>query len=290
MSANSRKRTDPRFDIRLSVNFVREEYRLGGIILISDYRGFRKPNRLRCAICGFEWCGTYDGFKRHGNRCFQCESCHTPKNDEVNPFDRIDRTRIIQVGAIEQGGNQKKKRKITVSDCIELAASSGGFFLSKEYRGSQYSYQWKCGFGHVWSTTHASVRKGSWCPLCSKKMGRHETECRIIFESLVGGNFPPIVCNGERGKPEIRNPKTGFPLRLDGFNIEHKLAFEYQGEHHYPHFEKHPPYVTPELVKSVRRKDKIKKEHCARLGIRLIVIPYWEADIRFFVCSFLRDV
>lgn len=253
---NKRKRTDPRPNLRLADSFVKGEYRKGKIILLSSYEGIRKPNKLECLVCGFLWIGTYDGFKRHGNRCFQCFPSY-------------------------------KKRKIEIADCVDLAEDRGGFFLSKEYKGSQYQHRWKCGLGHIWTTTHASVRKGSWCPLCSKKMGRRESECRNIFEHLVGGRFPPIVCNGESGKPDIRNPKTGFPLRLDGFNEESKMAFEYQGEHHYPHYKKHPPYVTPALVKSVRNKDRIKKIGCDFFGIRLLVIPYWEVDIATKVANFL---
>ena len=56
---------------------------------------------------------------------------------------------------------------------------------------------------------------------------------------------------------------------MDIFLPNEKLAFEYQGEHHY-----HDLYSMGSLWQQIQR-DKEKKEICKQNGITLIEIPYW---------------
>lgn len=58
-------------------------------------------------------------------------------------------------------------------------------------------------------------------------------------------------------------------LELDVYLPEHKLAFEYNGYHHYHEL----PFFGP--IEVYKRRDKEKAELCEKYGIRLIVIPYW---------------
>ncbi len=50
-----------------------------------------------------------------------------------------------------------------------LADSRGGKCLSDKYIGMRFKYEWKCSCGHVWQASAANIKKGSWCPFCSKR-------------------------------------------------------------------------------------------------------------------------
>jgi hypothetical protein len=70
----------------------------------------------------------------------------------------------------------------------------------------------------------------------------------------------------------LRNPKTGYPLELDGYCEELKLAIEYNGIQHYvwPNFF-HP---TIEEFHAQQERDKTKLKICNQKNICLIRIPY----------------
>lgn len=96
----------------------------------------------------------------------------------------------------------------------------------------------------------------------------NETQCRDIFERFYPGYTFPSV------RPDfLKNPLTKRNCELDGYNHELKIAFEYNGDCHY----KFPNYWNTtnetDFHKYIAR-DKYKKQTCAKLGIKLIIIPY----------------
>jgi hypothetical protein len=62
---------------------------------------------------------------------------------------------------------------------------------------------------------------------------------------------------------------TGFPIELDIFIEDLKLAIEYQGAQHYK-----PLYWASDFT-SQTMKDSEKKIICKKHGITLIEVPYW---------------
>jgi hypothetical protein len=63
--------------------------------------------------------------------------------------------------------------------------------------------------------------------------------------------------------------KSGRPIQLDIYLPEKKLAFEYQGEHHFQDiYSLGPRYVHAE-------RDQEKRLACKQAGIGLIEVPYW---------------
>jgi hypothetical protein len=56
--------------------------------------------------------------------------------------------------------------RLSLSAMAAIAASRGGRCLSTEYVNVETALLWKCEAGHQWKATTASVRGGSWCPLC----------------------------------------------------------------------------------------------------------------------------
>jgi len=54
-----------------------------------------------------------------------------------------------------------------LADLNSIAAKKGGKCLSKVYKGSDESLEWKCSEGHTWRATPHNVKKGTWCPVCA---------------------------------------------------------------------------------------------------------------------------
>lgn len=81
---------------------------------------------------------------------------------------------------------------------------------------------------------------------------------RETFETIFNKKFIKV-------RPDwLKSPKTKLNLELDGYCEELKIAFEYNGPHHYD-----PNYIY--YHESVVWKDKFKKRRCKELGITLYV-------------------
>jgi hypothetical protein len=81
-------------------------------------------------------------------------------------------------------------------------------------------------------------------------------------------------------KLDIRNPKTKSPLELDCYIPSLDLAFEYQGEQHYSE-NNFFHSGDKNSFKKQKFRDKIKKERCKDLNIRLIEVSKknWDFSI-----------
>lgn len=94
---------------------------------------------------------------------------------------------------------------------------------------------------------------------------KNETKCREIFERLIGKPFPSV-------RPAFLKRSNGYALELDGYNDELKLAFEYNGRQHYYFVRRF--HKTEEDLKQQKIRDVHKYQMCARVGVRIITIPY----------------
>ena len=143
------------------------------------------------------------------------------------------------------------------------AASHEGQCLAEAYVNNRTQLLWRCSLGHTWSARPDHVLEGHWCPYCQEWSG--ETSCRRWLENYFSKPFPKLNPSWLRGS-------KGYPLQLDGYNEELKLAFEYHGAQHYrytPWFHK-----TPEEYAAQLRRDREKAVLCAARGTHLLVIPY----------------
>jgi hypothetical protein len=135
----------------------------------------------------------------------------------------------------------------------EYVKARGGevarILTDKGWIGSKTRVEVRCANGHLWSADASNlIYAGSWCPECQNK---GERIVRGIFEATFGETFPKM-------RPKTLKSTKGR-LELDGYNEALKLAFEYQGPHH---------YSNPE----VQAYDAIKREWCAKNDVRLIAI------------------
>lgn len=56
----------------------------------------------------------------------------------------------------------------TIKNMYELARNRGGKCLSVKYTDAHTKLKWECSEGHEWEATPNNVRKGTWCPKCSR--------------------------------------------------------------------------------------------------------------------------
>ena len=61
----------------------------------------------------------------------------------------------------------KLPKEIALKQLKELAASRGGWLVSKRYRNARASLRWRCAKGHEWDAASDNIKHGHWCPMCA---------------------------------------------------------------------------------------------------------------------------
>ena len=93
-----------------------------------------------------------------------------------------------------------------------------------------------------------------------------ERATRHVLEKIFNRPFPKV-------RPDfLKNPVTNRNLELDCYNEDLKIAVEVQGRQHYDYsFGMH---TNKQDYNSQQYRDHIKRELCAKNGIKLIEVPY----------------
>lgn len=160
---------------------------------------------------------------------------------------------------------KKEKQLSCLSKAHEYAKSLGGECLTTTFNANSDMFEWKCQYDRhpKWQSKYNTVLGNkSWCPECGIYYQK-ENQFRKILEYLLGFRL-------DKAKPEWNiNPKSGHLLELDGYNDQHKFAFEYQGRQHY---QDNIFANSNQTLEYTQYKDKIKYEHCIEQGVTLLVI------------------
>lgn len=139
---------------------------------------------------------------------------------------------------------------------IELVAG-------QKWKGSNTDYNFKCSkCGKVFSKhLHNLIQY----PTCKYRTNRYsEKLVQFYLEKLLGIEFEI-----NKKYKFLKNGK-GNPMELDGYNKEHKIAFEHHGIQHYKKTSWHNAKNT---LKARKNDDLLKREQCESNGIKLIEIP-----------------
>jgi hypothetical protein len=83
----------------------------------------------------------------------------------------------------------------TIGIMRELANARGGSCESIEYINADSPLIWKCANGHIWRTTAASVRSGSWCAVCARNQRLELNEIQRFAALRRGKCLSPVYIN-----------------------------------------------------------------------------------------------
>ena len=61
------------------------------------------------------------------------------------------------------------KEKEKFKKLEEIAKSNGGQLLTKKFLGVTKKHSWQCRNGHQWDAEPSNVKRGTWCPICSRQ-------------------------------------------------------------------------------------------------------------------------
>jgi len=150
--------------------------------------------------------------------------------------------------------------KCNIATLREFALQKHGLLLSTEYKTNHTKMEWQCSNGHIWKATWASIKHAkSWCPTCQSF--KTEVLCKTILEQKLHIVFT-------KTRFYYNNKRYEF----DGYNDEHKIAFEYHGIQHYVypnHWHKNELEFN-----MAKQRDIDKQQYCTNMGIKLLIIPY----------------
>jgi len=160
---------------------------------------------------------------------------------------------------VQSGSTQRA----SIEDAKALAIQRSGQCLSSEYKNNSQKLRWRCAEGHEWGASIASIKKGSWCSVCS--LGVSERVCKVALENGLGRSFP-------KARPEWLVNERGNLMELDGYCEQLGIAFEYNGRQHYKNnkfFHRDDASLDQRM-----RDDEVKSQLCRNHDVRLITVPF----------------
>lgn len=260
----------------------------GGECLSTEYINCNTPMQWKCSI-GHTWYVKFSSVKGSNSWCpscsiinsrltlKECQQAAIAKGGECLSTEYIDTLTPMQWKCNKEHvwttnfcyikySNSwclicaNNNRRLSIEECQQFAIDKGGQCLSEEYINLFTKMKWKCDKGHEWEAIYSSLKNSNtWCPICSS--GRSEKSCRKIFEKYCNAKFPNV------------RPTFLEGLELDGYNMELKVAFEYQGKQHY-----HYMYFfhRGDYNKFLKQKERDMRKYklCKKYHIHLVVIPY----------------
>ena len=105
-----------------------------GVCLSEEYFNVKSKLEWKCNLCNHKWESIPNSILR-GSWCPKCS---------------------------------KNNIRLTIQEMKDIANSKNGKCLSDIYINSNTSYLWECDLKHIWSARAYNVKRGSWCPWCSK--------------------------------------------------------------------------------------------------------------------------
>ena len=155
---------------------------------------------------------------------------------------------------------RKPVTKITIELIKKIAADRGGLLLDDVYTTALEKLRFKCSVGHIFERNYDMLKnRDAWCQACVPHLG--ETITREIMNILFNAEFTkqsPVCLQG---------------LKLDGYNENLKIGFEYDGKQHYSFSERY--HVTQDRYEVQKQMDIKKNKLCEENKITLVRVPYF---------------
>lgn len=92
------------------------------------------------------------------------------------------------------------RRRLTIGQMRELAASRGGECLSEQYVDQRTHLMWRCAAGHEWASSPNAMRD-HWCPRCSAQRRGLGIDLMRKLAAARGGAVPVADLRGRPCPP-----------------------------------------------------------------------------------------
>jgi len=154
------------------------------------------------------------------------------------------------------------RRKYTIKDFKNIVQKFDGYIFTDKndnYKIRVYDkIKCKCKFGHIFTKSYNKLKLNRWCSECRSSIS--EEIVRSYFEEIFQVKFKKI-------RPRDMLGPKGYPLELDGYNLDLMIAFEHNGEQHYKNI------FTNNRLQDRIKNDTAKLIYCNKHNIKLIIIP-----------------
>jgi hypothetical protein len=92
----------------------------------------------------------------------------------------------------------------TIDDLKKLCAARDGKVISSAFAGTKVKHEFECHAGHRWNALPGNIKRGSWCPRCSKEKNSNlQKTSDAIHEELIAKNNGTIVTKTVIGTKKI---------------------------------------------------------------------------------------
>jgi len=134
------------------------------------------------------------------------------------------------------------------------------------YRGKKHKIQITCKFHGDFIQHPNSHLNGKGCPKCNQS--KTEEIIQLWLDAHKIGYVSQKIFQ------DCRNPETNYPLKFDFFLPHRNLLIEYDGPQHYKLCKIGKYTITPDQLKKIQYRDKIKTKYAKSKGIDLLRIKY----------------
>lgn len=214
------------------------------IEIIGEYNGAHEPIKCRCIIDGKEWESYACNLLNKSAGCPECA--------------------LRRIREIEALSNREVQDRIHESfKHIDLIG---------DYVNRHTPIECRCNIHDIVFIANPRTllySRGSGCPKCRQSLGEKKMQNILVS---IGYYIEPQYTFADCRYINL--------LRFDGYDKDHNIAFEYQGQqHYYPvDFSGKNDGSAEESFKLNVIRDNIKREYCKKNNIKLVEIPYWEYD------------
>lgn len=111
--------------------------------------------------------------KSNALHTWQCKEGHVWEASHAN----ISQGKWCKICFYRNRHNELKKQ--TFDEIKEIIRKRGGILLTNEYKSVDWHLSVQCSCGNVWAPRGSTIKRGAWCPLCSRKKAAKKKRSKI---------------------------------------------------------------------------------------------------------------